>query len=535
MIKEIAENIDLVPCPDRYATHITFPAVPTGYSITIVDSSRPEIVDLNGNITRSESHTFGVYLTFKITDNATGDTAHTSPLLVPIYKTYVAPTKSADEIEKAHKDYQAKAYGIFVHYLCDNTASGGSVYSDGTVVNTVDDAAYAFDAEAFARSMYEFGAEYVVLTCWHADTRTLFPCMANKRWRDDRRKNRTTPKSYSDRDVIMDLLDEMDKYGIDLHLYTHPTDGHDFTAEDQHLTGADDISDEYAVWNDYINELYYELCDRYGGRIKGMWFDGCYGCTSGERNQARLRETTLAFDPAMILTMNTGFKEGELDPKPQFTHPDYRAWEVNRFVDFVRDMRFSRYQSAIVLGGVGWWTRYSQSTALTIQSAEDVFKYIVAMSSVSTHGGFLASTGFYPLRDGEDLHGDYFMNGIRNMLLKVNNNYLKPVEESVKNTKDSRAYPTTENICVKDLGWGVANESDDGRYVYLHVLNAPNTQTLYLPLTADGTRLLSDAVIMNFDGTVTPLKIEETENGYGIALPKGIEWHKVDTVIKAET
>lgn len=532
-VEAVAETVDLIPCPANDATQITLPSVPEGYTITISESDHPTVVDATGKITRSDDTTYGVRLTFKITNDSTGASALTDALLVPIYKTFVAPTMTQAEIDAAHETYNDYAYGVFVHYISEYDW-GASVYADGTRVQTVDEAANAFDAEAFAKTMHDIGAEYVMLTLWHGDARPLFPSMTSQRWRDDRRaEDSTTKKSYSDRDVITDLLDALEPYDIDLHLYTHPTDGHDFTAEDMALTGHNDSSGSYATWNQYINELYYEVCERYGTRIKGLWFDGVFGRTSGAANQARLRQTCLTFNPGMILTMNTGFTEGNLNPAPGYTTPDYRAWEVNRYVDFVNDMKFSRYQSAIVIASKGWWTTVGKDATFNVQPAEDVFKYIVAMSSISTHGGLAASTGFYPVREGEVLD-NYFMPGIYDMLVKVNKSYLDPVSESIKGTKNSTAYPTTENLTVSQLEWGVANESKDGRYIYLHVLNAPDGDTLNLPATEDGTELRSDAVIMNYDGTTTALTIAKTASGYSITLPEGVSWSEVDTVIKAE-
>ena len=116
----------------------------------------------------------------------------------------------------------------------------------------------------------------------------------------------------------------------------------------------------------------------------------------------------------------------------------------------------------------------------------------------------------------------------------MNNLYLKPVEESIKNTQNSKAYRTRNNVCIKDLKWGVANDSLDGRYIYLHVLNAPEGQTLKLSAPADKSELLREAVIMNFDGTTTPVFVEKDGSGYAITLPDGMTWHEVDTVIKVE-
>lgn len=525
-------HVDFIACPSPTDTKVTLPEI-DGCTITIEESSHPDIVDTDGIITRSDDTTYGVDLTLRVTDDESGRYSLTEPLLVPIYKTFVKPTISDEEVAKAHEDYNSKAYGLFVHYV------GQSVYADGTgsdgneIGINIDKLANQFDAKQFAKDADEFGVEYVMFTCWHADMRTLFPSMTNERWRDSRRVlNSYDDKSYSDRDVISDLLDALEPYGIDLYLYTHPSDGHDFTLGDQMLTGWNDNANEYATWNDYINELYYEMCERYGDRIKCLWFDGVYNHVYYNM-QERLRETCLTFNPAMILTMNTGFEEGNLDPQPNHICPDYRCWEVNRYVDYENDMKISRYQSAIVMGKKGWWTTVAQSSSFKIQPADEMFRYIVAMSSVSTHGGFAASTGFYPARKRDDLQGNYWMAGIRDTLVEVND-YLEPVAESVKNTSIGKAFPTKENVTVSELEWGVSTESRDGKYIYLHVLHAPAGRTLRLPDTSDGSILSTEAEILNFDNTTTRISINKVSGGYAITLPENVQWNQTDTVIKVQ-
>ena len=529
-----ASNITLLPVPANEDTYVTIPKL-EGYTITIAGSDNESIVALDGRITRPESTT-GVRLTLKPESNETGEVAYTKPLLVPIYKTYVKPTMSAAEIAAAHEDYEDNAYGIFIHYVSKYRNSYGTVYSNGEMVESVDELADAFDVKAFAKSMHDMGAEYVLFTAWHGDARTLFPSMTNLRWRDDRRAEDTEgQKSYSERDVIAELIAELSVYDIDLYLYTHPADGGpDFTAEDKILTGWDDSADNYAVWNQYVNELYYELCERYGDGIKGLWFDGGYNHVPAGDAQNRLRETCLSFNPAMILTANLAFKEGTVYETPVYDGADYFCWEIPEGYNFVTDRKISRHQSAAVIANAGWFTKHPNTkTFENLPTAEEIFKYLVAMSSISTEGGFLASTGFYPLHEGEVLD-DYFMRGIGDVLRKLNADYISPLKATIFNTNDSTAYPTTENITVSDLLWGVANESKDGRVIYLHVLNAPDGNTLILPKTADGTILRGNAVIMNYDGTETPVTIVKTADGYSITLPEGVEWNEVDTVIKAE-
>ena len=525
-----AARLDFIELPAPDAETVTLPSLGGQYEVTIASSSHPSVVALDGTIRRSDTTTYPVRLKLQVEDKNSGGKAYTKELLVPIYKTYTAPDMAQDEINAVKADYERKKYGFFVHYVCDKGLWNGSVYADGSLVQTIDDLANDFDAEQFAKDMKDFGVEYVVLTVWHADTRALFPSMTNERWRDDRRADDGGMKTYSDHDMIGELLDALEPYGIDLHLYTHPCDGHDFTAEDQKLTGWNDSADSYGTWNQYINELYYELCERYGTRIKGLWFDGVYNHVSPGAPQARLRQTCQSFNPAMILTMNTGFTEGQANPAPGHNCPDYRAWEVRPKAD-LNDMKITHNQTAIIIG-TEWFTSAPQSEPIKINAPEEIFRYVVAQASISTSGGLLASTGCYPVRDGEDLNGNIWQHGIRDAFATVNS-YLEPVAESVRNTNPGKAFPSAENGTVNTMEWGVSTQSPDDAYIYLHVLNAPAGKTLALPETADGTELNENAVLMGLDGSRRNLTIAKTGEGYSVTLPEGTEWSDVDTVIRA--
>ena len=188
-----------------------------------------------------------------------------------------------------------------------------------------------------------------------------------------------------------------------------------------------------------------------------------------------------------------------------------------------------------------WFASRAQTSGLALSTTEDMFRYIVALKSKSTMGGFLASTGFYPVRE-QDLtssypiaSGDYWSKGIRAQLVELNEKYMTPVAEAVRNTIPSTAYLSHNDDYVAKLEWGVATESRDGKNVYLHVLHAPENGTLTLPATADGSKLLGSATVLGFDGSKTEIEITALENGgYSITLPEGMSWSEVDTVIKAE-
>ena len=579
LAEQIAKKIDLVEIPANDATKITMPSTGNSdYEISIIASDNEEIVALDGTITRAKETT-GVYLTFRIALKADKSVyADTKPLLVPVYKPYDPIVMTDDEIAAIRADFEAKSYGVFVHYVSEfynpNYGTSSTNYVDGTPVLTVDALAESFNAEQFAKDMHDFGAEYVIFTAWHGDQRALFPSMTNKRWRDDRREvdengnwvDELARKTYSDRDVIDELITALDEYGIELHLYVHSFDGvHDFIAEDKILTGANDKTNYYETWNKHFNELMYEVCERYRDRIKGVWIDGHLDGMEFADTRIRLEELTASctsFYPAMLISLNGGLASYDYDNvhdgNPITTHSidrhwatlgdiekgfsTYMGWEVNpgRKVDYTT-LRYSKNQTAAVLGRGNWFASRAQTSDLALSTTEDMFRYIVALKSKSTMGGFLASTGFYPVRE-QDLtssypiaSGDYWGKGIRDQLVELNEKYMTPVAEAVRNTIPSTAYLSHNDDYVAKLEWGVATESRDGKNVYLHVLHAPENGTLTLPATADGSKLLGSATVLGFDGSKTEIEITALENcGYSITLPEGMSWSEVDTVIKVE-
>ncbi len=542
LVEEAARSIDLLPIPEADAKMMPMPTPDvddaSAFAVTIESSSHPSIVALDGTLTRP-AVTTGVRLTLRVTHSKSGEYALTEDLLVPVYKPFVAPTLTAAEIDAQLDKYERSALGVFVHYVPAVTdtkefgkvITSGTVYADGTKVTEVDDLANNFDAEQFAAEMAAFGADYVLFTAWHADMRPLFPSMTNQRWRDDRRVEDTVGmKSYADHDMIAELLDALEPYGIDLHLYTHPSDGHDLTYEDQELTGWDDAENQYGTWNDYVNELYYELAERYGDRIKGLWFDGHYNHVPVGDPQQRLHDTCLTFNPAMALVRNTGFDQ-LVNPQPESNGAEYRAWEIVR--TDLETLKVSHNQSCMVIGA-SWFTTAAQDYVpnFTYNTAESVYRYTALMSTISTHGGFAASIAVYPERADEQLD-NLWAHGVYDLMVAANDNYLKSVSESVKNVIPSTAYPTAEESTLATLEWGAASESVDGKTLYLHVLKQPEGDTLTLPATADSATLAASGTLLNFDGTMTEgVTLTATEDGYTVALPEGVAWSEVDTVIK---
>jgi hypothetical protein len=529
--------------PQRGSTRITWPSLPAGYSLTIASSHPEGYIDNEGVVLRRPAAgrpDITVEVSARITEAATGKTENIT-LPLPVSAVYSGPVVTV--APAAAKDaYLGKKVGMFVHY-----APGLTQDQTGSVVNDVDALAGRFDASRFASDMRDFGVDYVIFTTWHADTIALYPSAVNKRWRDKRRGSPGV-KTYSDRDLIADLAAELSRHGVDLHLYTHPVDGHDFTPEDRELTGwndwGGDVNGDHSRWNEYINELYDEVCRRYAGAIKGLWLDGAAtspGIMNPLLDHRRFRETLLAYDPSLILVVNIGSLRSEniLDG---FITADYAAWEVvpdlsskgpgfgsvNPEVDNsdVATWPVTKDQVAMVIGPARWWIA-TKTDAPMPHGRERLFQYIVLQSSISVSGGVALAAGCFPD------HGNIWESTIKEDLTYLNKTYLAPVAESIKGTVPGKAYVTPEKSWLQKMAWGVSTESPDRNIVYLHIMKPPKgNKTLHIGPTADGSELGNDTVVLNYDGSTTTAVLTKTNNGYDITLPDGTDWHILDTIVR---
>lgn len=111
-------------------------------------------------------------------------------------------------------------YALFSHYvwgLKTVDLNDGSAKSIQEQINT-------FDVRQYARDCKKFGVQYVVFTAWHAGMNPLYHSPGYRKWRSAIANN----PEVTDRDILMQLADALNKEHIDLFLYTHPNDIHDF-------------------------------------------------------------------------------------------------------------------------------------------------------------------------------------------------------------------------------------------------------------------------------------------------------------------
>ena len=413
-------------------------------------------------------------------------------------------------------EFAKMKYGFFVHYVW-----GGSAYEvtrdhDGKTPKSLNDLADRFDAEGFANDLAAWQVEYVIFTAWHANINPLFPSKTMEKW--------GLIEHICKRDLLRDLINACKAKGIGVMFYTHPRDGHDLRGEDRLKTGwgpggetdPDWSKFDKAKWNDFTNDLYGELVDRYGDDIVGLYLDEGSGAGDSYRvvDYPRLRQTIKRKHPHLVMVQNfygnlysCDAGDRELGGPPGGEGDTWGAMSMSPAIVFASQ----------------WWANTAGGSATVRSTPEAMFRYTVLQAGHNMSGGVQWAAGPYA--------GGGWETGVDATMRKLGA-CIQPIAASIKNTYPSRSYPTPAEASIASLSWGVATTSPDGRYEYLHVLKAPanGSRTLKLALPADG-RPFGASVLL---ASGKPAGLSRNAAGLTVTLPDGAEWDKLDTVIRLE-
>ncbi len=441
----------------------------------------------------------------------------------------LSPLQAAPPSPAAEANFRAMKYGFFVHYVWGGDAYSVTVNKDGSKPAGLDDVADRFDAEGFARDIQAMGVEYVLFTAWHANMNVLYPSKVMDKW---------LPGHSSKRDLIGDMIKACKAKGVQVLLYTHPRDGHDFTDADMARTGwhrgqgsnPDFNKWNRAKWNDFINEAYAELVDRYGNDLLGLYLDEGSGAADSHRvvDYPRLRKTITAKHPHLLMMQNDygNLYSCDLGNMEVFYNHSHNTPDGDQWTSY-------KIPISVVTGSI-FWAAFPEGKTKPAQSSEKVgfnkwipytpesmFRYTVLQAGSNTDGGgTLWAAGPYP--------GGGWETGVLDRMQRTGK-LIRPVERSIKNTYPSTSWRTAPATRIADLAWGVATRSIDDRIEYLHILKPPanGSATLKLPPPADGKKF-SKAVLL---ADKKPVALKQDASGLSLALPTGSSWDRLDTVI----
>jgi hypothetical protein len=500
-------------------------------------SSQSGMCRINNIVTPSSAAEKTAQITWTL-GYAMGGTSKTEDCSV----TYTVPkaTTAADT-----ESFLDAKYGIFVHYVwageaaANGTDGGGATviarYPDGSKTQTIDEMIDNFDAEQFAKDCKSWGVQYVIFTAWHYQMHPLYPSQVYKDYRGA--NNDAADEPSEGHDLIEKVYEALDKQGIDLYLYTHPYDLHNFTEADKKAfdyKSQGDLTLDYDKWNEYVNAQYKEMFERYKGKVKGMFIDE--GLANPANNLSvdypRLRDTIKSVDPSLVMIQNEYNGKYSCDTSMMEMTTE---WKGGTFGQPTTWHAFTRSVGTAVgsLSRFSWWAQTTRSTAdndAYLETPENMFSYTVLEAGTNTEGGGIAWAAGPFCGLSATTGGNIWENGIPERFAGLYQ-YLKPIETSVKNTRPSKSYVTPDSATLGTILWGTATESKDGLKTYIHVLkptsSAVSGKTLTLAAPADGKIFTSAKLLVG--GAAVALK--QTASAVTLTLPASASWDKLDTVI----
>ena len=403
---------------------------------------------------------------------AAGKARHESPRLA-------GSVRLPDSGPSRREVWKRLKYGIFSHYVWNGYGmTAGQPNADGNRAKTIDELADAFDVDHYVDQLLAVEAQYVVFTAWHSGTCPLFPSAAMAKWAPDR-------PSCPKRDLLGDLLDACRAKGIRTFFYCHP------------------YQPVVEPHNDWINDLYAELVDRYASRLDGLWLDENFQDCSQDKivDYRRLMKTIKERNPDLVLTQNNG---------------GFQAYGVD---EGVQEVQWEYHE--------GRMTSTYQIFNQTAKSPEDMLVTTVIQAAANTMGGGIqwsidAHGPGGGSRGGLDASARPILDGFVKLF--------KPIAASVRDTHPSSSFPPPfSGVVVKlsGLSWGVATKSLDDTREYLHVLKPPAGKTLLLPPPADG-KVFANARLL---ASGRPLALSQSNRGIALTLPADLSWQAPDTVI----
>lgn len=438
-----------------------------------------------------------------------------------------AQSKSAScKLTGPDRQFRTMKYGIFVHHVWSDKYKEG-IDPDGATSATIDEFVNKFDVERFVNDLKTFDPEYLVFTLWHLEMNPLFPSKVMDKWRG--------PGHASSRDLIGELITALEPTGIKFVAYFHPSDGHDFTEEDQAKLGWNQgwkkgestgyVEGKFGPWNEFMDEFCAEFSERYGDAFIGYWVDGGW-----ERvDKRRLQATIWKYNPKgeFLSGMDNATWCDHFNhlvpPDPNKGIPKADFGNVETWPSF--------YSGVNLITGSMW----NAKGGCAMISPTDMARYTILQAATNTRGGGVGwSAGTYSDASWEMNVREY---------LTMLGQLLKPISESVKNTYSSNSYVTKQGSRIATLPGGfVATTSADDKYEYIHFLKPPlwkglhrlgffsGNRTIILPPPAD-FQTFGKATMLR---SGRPVTLTQDEKGVSLEIPWQDCWDPIDTVVKIE-
>ncbi|HUK17782.1 MAG TPA: alpha-L-fucosidase [Bryobacteraceae bacterium] len=217
---------------------------------------------------------------------------------------------------------QNARWGVMTHYLADWQARVHNLTMSVDEWNRLVD---GFDTEGIARQLESAGAKYYQISIGQNSGYYLSPNATYDRLVG------ITPSKCSRRDLIADLYEALHKRGIKLMVYLPSgAPGQDRVADAAlgWSNGPNPNKDFQRKWEQVIREW----SERWGKKVSGWWFDGCYFPNTMYRspeppNFMSFAAAARAGNPDAIVAFNPGVVYRMLSVTP---YEDFTAGEIDK-------------------------------------------------------------------------------------------------------------------------------------------------------------------------------------------------------------
>jgi alpha-L-fucosidase len=216
-------------------------------------------------------------------------------------------------------------FGVMNHYLADWIARREQVPGARFTPEQWNELLDRFDVERHAEQVAATGARYQIFTIGQ---NSGFYCSPNATY--DRIVG-ISPSHCSRRDLIADLADALHRRGLRLIVYLPagaPSQDSEARERLQWQNGAQPNKEFQRNWEAIIREW----SMRWGRRVDGWWYDGCYWPNTMYRsdeppNFKSFADASRAGNPDAIVAFNPGVVYRTISLTP---HEDYTAGEVDK-------------------------------------------------------------------------------------------------------------------------------------------------------------------------------------------------------------
>lgn len=420
-------------------------------------------------------------------------------LLMVACLTASAQYQASPEILKARTEFQDNKFGIYIHWGLYSMLGNGEWVMSNRNINYKEythlaDGFYPskFDAEEWVKAFKAAGARYVTFTTRHHDGFSMFKTSANN--------YNIVDGTPFHRDVLKELADACQKYGIKLHLYYSHVDWSrpDYPQGWSGMgVGKPKNQYNYDSYLAFMKHQLTELLTNYGP-IGAIWFDGYWDQKNNPKFDWRLDEQY-----SLIHRLQPGCLVANHHHKAPKPGEDLQTFEQD-----LPGQNTAGYSKGTVIGQLPLETVMTMNkvwgydiTDKKYKSSEYIIQHIIKAAGNNAN---------YVINIGPRPDGKLPVEAVER--LKAIGDWMGRYGETIYGTRGG---------IVRPHDWGVTTQK--GNTLYVHIMNCQD-RALFLPLTE---RRVASARM--FDGHQ---KVRVSKNAEGVTLELPVVPKGVDTIVE---